>query len=333
VYPDEKADAFFVELTSRLAALPGVTGAAAVNQLPTSAAFDTTFVVEGQVPAGSVRPNAFLTIGTPGLFDVLGAPVRAGRALTDRDRAGTDAVAVVNETFARRYLDGASTGRIRVGQGQTPVEIVGVVADIRNQSLTSSARPEIFANMTQAGRGNNQYFLIVRGTGDPHALLPVVRRAVAEMDPSQPLYYVQTMDDVMTAGVFPQRLAMLLVSVFAAGAIILALVGVYGLISNWVASRRREIGIRLALGGSGRQVVSLVVGQTARLIVIGLAIGLAGGVAVGSAASSLLFATRPADPWTLAAVVAALCLVGVLAGGLPARRASAVDPVEVLRAE
>jgi len=333
VYPGDEAAAFFTELTSRLGAIPGVTGAAAVNQMPTTARFDTTFSVEGQSSMGDVLPNALLTIASPNVFDVLRTPIRSGRALTDRDRAGTPAVAVVNEAFSRRYLNGTPAGRLRVGQRQTPVEVVGVVADVRNQSLTGPVRPEIFATLAQVGGGNNQYYLMVRSTGDPHAQLSSIKAALSAMDPSQPLYFVQTMDEVMATGVFPQRLAMLLVGIFAAGAIILAVVGVYGLISNWVASRRKEIGIRLALGGSGRQVVGMVIGQAARLIAIGSVIGLAGGVGAGSAASSLLFATTPADPWTLVAVVALLCVVGVLAAGLPARRALLVDPIAVLREE
>jgi ABC-type antimicrobial peptide transport system permease subunit len=126
---------------------------------------------------------------------------------------------------------------------------------------------------------------------------------------------------------------MTMVGVFAAGAIMLAIVGLYGLISNWVVSRRREIGIRLALGGNSRQVVGLVVGQVARLVVTGSLIGLIGGVAAGSAVSSLLFATTPADPWTLLGVVVVLAVVGLMAAVLPARRAMVVDPIEVLRAE
>ncbi len=333
VYPGDEAAAFFSDLTSRLAAIPGVTAAAAVNQMPTTARFDTTFSVEGQPTAGDVLPNALLTIGSPNLFDMWRTPLRSGRGLTDADGANAPPVAVVNEAFSRRYLDGASGGHLRVGPGQTLVEVVGVVANVSNQSLIGPVRPEIYATMEQAGQGNNQYYLMVRSAGDPAAPLPAIRGTLAEMDPDQPLYYIQTMDEVMATGVFPQRLAMLLVGVFALGAIGLAIVGVYGLISNWVASRRQEIGIRLALGGNSLQVAGLVVGQAARLIATGSIIGLAGGIAVGSAASSLLFATPPADPWTLATVVVLLGLAGLLAAVLPARRAMVVDPIEVLRSE
>jgi predicted permease len=333
VYPGNQAADFFGELTSRLSTLPGVAGVSALSQLPTTARFDTTFTVEGQPATGDVLPNALLNVTSPQVFDVLRTPIRAGRALTDRDRAGTPAVVVVNEAFSRRYLNNATSGSLRVGQRQTQVEVVGVVADISNQSLTGPVRPEIFATLSQAGQGNNQYFLVVRAEGDPRAHLSTIRTTLAQMDPNQPLYFIQTMEEVLATGVFPQRLAMTMVGVFAAGAIMLAIVGLYGLISNWVVSRRREIGIRLALGGNSRQLVGLVVGQVARLVVTGSLIGLIGGVGAGSAVSSLLFATTPADPWTLLGVVVVLAVVGLMAAVLPARRAMVVDPIEVLRAE
>jgi putative ABC transport system permease protein len=208
-----------------------------------------------------------------------------------------------------------------------------VVADAANQSLLGAVRPEVFATMEQAGQGNNQYFLMLRARGDAAALLPDVRRAVAELDPNQPLYMVQTMDEVIASTVFVQRLAMILVGVFALGALVAAVIGVYGLISHWVVSRTREMGIRIALGGSRRQVMGMVVGQAARLVGWGAVLGLAGGVGAGMAAASLLFNTRPADPWTLASVIAVLAFVGVGAAFVPARRAVSVNPIDVLRAD
>jgi predicted permease len=333
LYPGESAAAFFTELAGRLEALPGVIGATAVNQLPTAAVFETNFTLEGVPVEGSARPNALLTVGSPQLFTVLRTPMRAGRALTDRDRTGAPAVAVVNQTFSRRYLDGATTGRLRIGESATPVEVVGVVEDLRNQSLVGTVRPEIFATMAQGGRGNNQYFLMIRTQGDPMSLLPEVRRTLAAQDPNQPVYMVQTMDELMETGVFPQRVAMVMVGAFGLGALLVAVIGVYGLISHWVVSRTREIGIRLALGGSTHQVTGLVLGQVARLIGIATLIGLAGGVGAATFAAPLLFATAPADPWTLIGVVAVLVLAGGCAALLPARRAARVNPVEALRAE
>ncbi len=332
LYPGEEAAAFFTDLTTRLEALPGVIGATAVNQMPTSAGFETNFTVEG-VPASSAKPSAFLTVGSPQLFTVLRTPMRTGRALSDRDRSGAPPVVVVNEAFSRRYLNGASAGRLRIGDSGTAVEVVGVVADSSNQSLVGAVRPEIFATMAQGGQGNNQYFLMIRTQGDPMAWLPEVRRTVALQDPNQPVYMVQTMGSVIETGVFPQRVAMVMVGAFGLGALVVAVIGVYGLISHWVVSRTREIGIRLALGGTSQQVTGLVVGQAARLIGIATLIGLVGGVGAATFAAPLLFATQPADPWTLAAVIAVLMVAGGCAALLPARRAARVNPVEALRAE
>jgi putative ABC transport system permease protein len=329
-YPGEAAAAFFTNLVARLKETPGVVDAAAANQMPTMAVFTAPVSVEGT----SATPIAtLLTVGSPNRADMLKTPLRSGRHLSDRDVAGNPFVVVVNETFSRRFLNGAGTGRVLIGDGRIPVEVVGVVADAANQSLTGSVRPEIFATMAQAGQGNNQYFLMVRASNDAAGLLPAVRRAVAELDPNPPVYLVQTMEQALAAQVFPQRLAMILVSVFAVGALIAALIGVYGLISQWVVSRNREMGIRIALGGSRRQVMGLVVGQAARLVGWGAAVGLAGGIGAGFAAASLLFDTEPTDPLTLVLVIVLLAIVGLAAAFVPARRAVSVNPIDVLRAD
>lgn len=332
-YPGPDAAAFFTTLVARLEAVPGVIGAAATNQMPTMAGFTAPVAVEDGTVDGLPQTFALLTVASPQRFDVLRTPLLAGRLLSDRDREGAPPAVIVNETFARRYLNGASTGRLRIGEQATLVDVVGVVADAANQSLLGRVRPEMFATLEQAGQGNNQYFLMLRAKGDASALLPGVRRALAELDPHQPVYMVQTMDEVIATEVFPQRLAMILVGVFALGALAAAVIGVYGLISHWVVSRTREMGIRIALGGSRHQVMGLVVGQAARLVGWGAMFGLAGGVGAGIAAASLLFDTRPADPWTLAAVIAILALVGVGAAFAPARRAVSVNPIDVLRAD
>ncbi len=174
---------------------------------------------------------------------------------------------------------------------------------------------------------------MVRASGDAAALLPGVRRTLAELDPNQPVYMVQTMDELLAIEVFPQRWAMILVGVFAMGALIAAVIGVSGLISHWVVSRNREMGIRLALGGSRRQVMGLVVGQVARLVGWGAALGIAGGIGAGFAAASLLFDTAPTDPWALAFVTGVLIVVGIGSAMVPARRAVSVNPIEVLRTD
>jgi predicted permease len=333
-YPDAQAADFFDKAAATLAVLPGVAGAAAVNQLPSQAGFDTSIHIEGVVRSDNELPTALLTVGSRHLFDVMGMTLKSGRSLAASDKADTPTVVVVNEAFSRRFLGGRATGRLRLGSSQASlVEVVGVVADAKNATILGPARPEVFVSMAQAGRGNNQYFFVVRTSGAPAAIVPAARRALAALDSAAPMYLVQTLDQVLDTSVFVQRLAMWLVGVFGAGALIVAVGGVYGLVSFWVASRRREIGIRLALGGSSRQVVGLVVGQTARLVAIGTVLGLGAGIGAGAAASSLLYGTRPADPVTLGGVFVLLVIGGVLAAIVPAMRAQAVNPVDILRAE
>lgn len=332
-YPGAAAETFFTELVTRLRAIPGVAGAAASNQMPAMAGFTTAVAFEGTANASTNQVSTLLTVGSPHRAEFLKTSLVSGRHLSDRDVAGSPAVVVVNQAFSRRFLNGNGAGRVLVGDERTPVQVVGVVADAANQSLIGAVRPEMFATIAQAGRGNNQYFLMLRATGNAGSLLPAVRRAVAEQDPNSPVYMVQTMEEALTSQVFPQRLAMILVGVFAAGALIAAVIGVYGLISQWVVSRNREIGIRLALGGSRRQVMGLVVGQAARLVGWGAAVGILGGIGAGFAAASLLFDTEPTDPWTLVFVVVVLTAVGLAAAIVPARRAVSVNPIEVLRAD
>ena len=332
-YPGRQASDFFDRAAGELASLPGVLDATIVNQLPTQGGFDTQFRVVGQAPTDEL-PAALLTVMRANAFSVFGMPIVSGRSLQPTDRAETQPSIVVNETFARRYLDGGTTGRIEIGgEGGALVEVVGVVADSRNAGLLRPARPEIFATLDQAGRGNNQYFFAIRTQGAPEAMVPALRQRLRALDPEAPMYFVQSMTQAIDATLFQQRLAMWLIGVFGLGTLIVAVSGVYGLVSFWVASRRREIGIRLAIGGSSRQVTGLVVLQTARLLGIGCILGLAGGIAAGVAASTLLYDTPPADPMAVAGVIGLLLGGGVLAAIVPAMRANTVNPVEVLRSE
>ncbi len=322
---------FFKEFVDRLEALPEVEAAAATSQFPPEQPFSLQFRVDGTAPAGDTLPTALLTTVTPGYFDVMGVPLLAGRTLDVSDRAGSPEVAVVNEAFANRFLGGRSSGTILVG-GDTSVEIVGVVANTRNNSLLRPPVPEIFASIDQTPT-NNQLFLLLRTTTDPVSALPAVRRTLAEMDPDQPLYLIQTMEEAMAGSVSSQRIGLTLVGAFAIAALVIACVGVYGVISYWVATRTREIGIRMALGASAGQVTGLVARETVRLVAIGSAIGIAGGVALARLAESQLYETSAADPVALAGVALVLALVGITAGYVPSRRAAGVDPVNVLRAE
>jgi predicted permease len=330
---DNAAGRFFYDLVERLAGLPEVAGAAATSQFPPEQPFTTQFRVVGAPAPTDTLPTAYLTTVTPDYFAVLDVPLRQGRLLQPSDRQGAPLSVVVNETFMKRYLDGQPAGRLAMGVRGPTVEIVGVVADSRNNGLLKPPAPEIFATIAQAASDTNQFMLVLRTRGEPGGALPAVRRAVAAMDPDQPLYFIQSMEQAMAGSVYAQRVSLALVSVFAVGALVVATIGVYGIVAFWVSARTREIGIRVALGASTRQVMRLVFSQTLRLVGIGLAIGIAGGIALGRAAESLLYATSTTDAVTLGGVVTLLALAALIASYMPARRAMAVNPVTVLRTE
>ena len=326
---------FFTRLVERLHATPGIAGAAAMSQFPPNVFGSTRFSIPGAAQSGEL-PSADWTLVTPGAFDVLGIPLREGRLLTAADRQGTVPVAVVNESFARRYFpERSAVGQRIAGEGDDrPVwEIVGVVGDTLGRGVSSEPEPGLYITVAQGPGEWNQHFLVLRTAGDPTSALPAVRRVVAELDPLQPVYAIQTLEDAFAASILQQRATTLVLLVFAGLAAMLAAGGVYAVTAQSVAARRTEIGIRMALGAAGRTVSRMIVGQTLRLLAIGAVIGLAGGIALGRLASSLLFGTSPTDPLVLASVTASLMLLGAAAGWLPARRASRIDPATALRDE
>ena len=327
-YQGGKATIFFNQLVERLQAIPGVTAAAAASQFPPVEQFTSRFEVDGRDAAGGALPNALTTVVTPDYFKAIGTPMQSGRALNAGDRTGGAKSVIVNRAFADKFLDGRSTGRLRFGSEYN--DIVGIVANARNASLTQPAQPEIFVPIALAG-GTNQLFVLVRTTREPMSVMPDIRKAVRDIDPDQPLYAVQTLEDAMASTVFQQRLVLILLATFAAVALSLACVGVYGVVSYAVSSRTREIGIRMALGADRGGVIRLVLQQSLTLVAVGTLIGMAGALALGRFAESLLFDTKPADPLALGAVIALLGAVGLVAGYLPARRAGRLDPARALR--
>jgi putative ABC transport system permease protein len=327
---------FFTRLVDKLESTPGVVRAAAMSQFPPNVFGSTRFTLPGAPAANGELPSADWTIVTPGAFEALGIPLRQGRLLTSGDRSGSVRVVVVNESFARRYFPGqAAVGRRILGEGDgAPTwEIVGVVGDTRGRGVTSPPEPELYMTVEQGPVQWNQHFLVIRTAGEPTALLPSVRRVVAELDPQQPIYAIQTLEQAFSASTLQHRAATIVLLVFAGLAALLAAGGVYAVTAQSVAARRTEIGIRMALGAAGSRVSRMIVGQTLRLLAIGAVIGLVGGVAIGRLASSLLFGTSPTDPRILAGVTAALLLFGAVACWLPARRASRIDPAIALRDE
>ncbi|MGH7720117.1 MAG: ADOP family duplicated permease [Gemmatimonadaceae bacterium] len=326
--------AFFQQLSERVSALPGVTAVGAGSHFPPVTFQQVQFEVEGQPPAGEgALPSAYVTLANDSYFRALRIPLRRGRVPNERDTENTPLVGVINEEAARRFFSGEDPVGKRITIGQRKVEIVGVVGSVKNLGLDRPPQPEIFGSIRQSVGGDNQLFLIVRAASDPRALLPLIRREVRAMDPEQPIYAVQTVDEAFATATGPRRVATMTLTLFAAFALVLAAVGIYGVVSYAVSERTREIGLRMALGAQQRQVRGLVVRQAMLPVAIGAAAGLVGAVALGRVMSGLLFEVRATDPLTIALVALLLGLVALAASYLPARRASRLDPLIALRAE
>jgi putative ABC transport system permease protein len=280
----------------------------------------------------------FFTTGV-GYFRTMGIPIIKGRDFDDRDKHGSTPVIIVSETFARQFFPNEDAIGKRVkpgissieGEEETMREIIGVVGDIRNRGLDSESRPAYYVPETQIPF--SQMVAVVKTTVEPHSLVPAVTKEVNAMDPDVPLFAVKTMDEYLSASVARPRFNSTLLAIFAAVALVLTVVGLYGVMSYSVAQRTNEIGIRLALGAQTRDVMMMIVKQGSKLILIGLAIGLVAAYALTRFLASLLFGVTAKDPLTFAAVALVLALVALLACYLPAWRATKVDPMEALRCE
>ncbi len=336
-YPGEAAGAFFDRLSEQIATLPGVRTVSATSQFPPLSTLDSQFTLERGDTSTGTLPTALVTVATPSFFDTLRVPLRAGRLLTRDDRLDAPPVAVVNQTFANRYLAGVDPvgQRIKVGSPDRPrpwVTIVGLVADIRNNGITQPVRAEIYTPVRQQTAWN-QLFVLVRTDVAPATLLPTIRQTVSALDAEQPVYLVQTLEEALAASSFQQRLSTMLLTIFAGVALVLAAVGVYGVMSYTVAARIQEMGVRLAIGARPRDVVWLVLKQVVRLSAAGLVIGVLILIAAGGALERLLVGVRPLDPATIAAAAAILAAVALIAAWVPATRAARVDPIAALRYE
>ena len=339
-YPTEKQSQFFSDLTTRISSLPGVQSSSCILPLPLSGdRFSLSFEQEGKPIAKGDQPSAdFFNIGI-GYFRAMGIPLLKGRDFDDRDRHKSTQVIIVSDTFARRFFpDEDPIGKhikpgISTFDNEKPSmrEIVGVVGDVRNRSLSTEPRPAFYVPQTQTPF--SQMTVVVRTIGDPHSLMTAINKEVASSDPDLPVFSVKTLEEYMSASVAAPRFNTTLLTLFASVALILTIVGLYGVMSYSVAQRTNEIGIRMALGAQTRDVLRLIVGQGFKLVLIGLAIGLVGALALSRLLASLLFGVGAKDPLTFAAVAVVLGTIGVLACYLPARRAARVDPLVALRYE
>jgi putative ABC transport system permease protein len=322
-------------LVNELAARPGVEAAAVGFPTPLQASNASgDFDVEGGPSRDDAsRPRTTVSLVSPDFFHVLGIPLLRGRPFTERDTEQAPRVAILNETLARRYWPGRDPigTRLRFGPGEPWLTVVGIVGTTRGQGL---AEPPPNILYVPYGQLSLPFLtLYVRSAANHTAVLTMLRAAAANVDPSLPLGDARSMDEVISRSVAEPRFRTLLILAFAGVALVLAAVGVYGLISFAVTQRLREIGIRVALGANRRQVLGPLVSHGLSLASIGLALGLAGAIATTRALSTFLFGVSATDPLTYGAVAATLLAITLLATYVPARRALKVDPVTVLRAE
>ena len=339
-YNTDKQSRFYEDLKTRLESSPGVQSASSIAPLPLNGdRFVISFQIKGREVSPKDEPAADIFIAGVDYFRTMGIPIVRGRDFSNHDQHGAPGIVIVNEEFARQYFPGEDPLGKSIkpgistieGEKTTYKEIVGVVGNIRNQTLNTPPQPAYYLPQTQVPFSGMT--VVLKTTNDPHSVMPAATKEVAAMDPDIPLFGVKTMREYMAASVATPRFSTTLLSIFAAVALVLTLVGLYGVMSYSVAQRTNEIGIRLALGAQPRDVLLMIVKQGSRLIVVGLAIGLLGAYALTRWISSLLFGVTAKDPLTFAAAAVVLALVALLACYVPAWRATKVDPLEALRYE
>jgi len=327
-----KASSFYRELIGRLAALPGVQGAAATSDLPwTGYDENTSFGIEGRQFSDDEYPSAQYHFATPDYFRTLGIPLLEGRFFSEADDADAPRVIVINKSMADRYWPDADAVGKRVRLWGETRMIAGIVGDLKDSPGELRAKPGFFFPVNQQAQSG--LVLVVRTERDPISLLAAMRSEIAALDKELPLSDVRTLEQIASAAVARTRFTMLLLSVFAGVALLLAAVGIYGVVSYSATQRTHEIGIRVALGAQRRDVIGLVARQGMTLVLAGMGAGLAAALVLTRVMSSLLFGVSAADPITFAGI--AVLLMGVALGAcfVPAWRAMKMDPMVALRHE
>ncbi len=339
-YPDDAArSAFFRELMERVGSLPGVRSAAISMALPPNRLVMTNpYTIEGRpLPAGRTPPAAAHLLIGGDFFEALGVPLVRGRTFNAADVSGGPPVMIINKEMADTHFPGEDPIGRRIQLGDPDPEspwltIVGIAGDVKYTGLERAPEPTMYTPYEQSLWWPTMY-VVVRSTVDPTGLAPAMRARVADLDPLLPLARVRTMDDLLGQSVAGPRFRTMLVGIFAATALLLATVGIYGVLSYTVGQRTHEIGIRMALGARRRNVMALVLAHGMALAGAGLAIGLVATLALGRVLAGLLFGVGPTDPVTFAGVSLVMAAAAFLACYLPARRATRVDPMVALRAE
>lgn len=330
-----KQIAFFDELVRRVSAAPGVTSAAVSAALPVNPIRITPILPDGQpeVPLAE-RPFTIVETISPRFLETMHVPLLQGRTFTDADNAQAPRVLMINEALARRYWPNENPIGRHIALGtRAPSEIVGVAGNVKNKSLALDAEPQIYIPFPQLPWGDMN--LLVRTATEPHSMISTINAQVTGIDPDQPVTNVQTMDELLDKSRAQPRLVTLIVGIFSSAALVLALVGIYGVLAYSVAQRRQELGIRMALGAEKKDILQLVIGKGLQLTSIGIGIGLAVGLATAllltHLVSGFLYKVNTYDATTFILAPVVFLLIGLLASYLPARRATQFDPTETMR--
>ena len=324
---------FYAEAERRIKNIPGVQHAAFTVMLPLSGSnTDSSFIIEGQDPkASGAFPDEEIRDITPDYFRVLQTPLLKGRFFSEADTADSPQVVIVNQAFVKKYFrDGEALGK-RISRDDTNPKwatIVGVVADIKHRGLDTEAQPEYYLPHTQGP--DREMVLAVRSAQDARTIARAIRDELRNIDPDIPLANVRTLDTVVADSIAPRRLSIVLLSAFSGIALLLASVGMYGVISFLVVQRTHEIGVRMALGAQRSDVLKMVVGHAAKLLLVGAAIGLPLAFFSNSALRTVLYKVSPFDISIFLLVTAVLAGIGLLASYLPAVRATRADPMIAL---
>jgi putative ABC transport system permease protein len=327
---------FCSDVQREVAAVPGVRRVGAISHLPLSGANAGRGLTLEGLPPTEEGWGASYRITCPGYFAALGIPIVRGRDFTGQDAATAPGAVIINEEMARKYYEGRDPvgQRLKLGRPESTnpwLTIVGVARDVRHFGLDSAVRREMFVPYSQSVWPSMT--IAVKTAVEPLSLAGAVKGALARIDPDQPVSRVRTMDSVITDSIGGRRFPMMLLAVFSAVALVLAAIGVYGVVSYLVSQRTREMGIRVALGARGGQVVRMVVGKSMRPVAVGMLLGVAGAIAAARLLTTLLYSVTPSDPVVLAGIAAVLGATAAGACWMPARRAAGVDPVVALRNE
>lgn len=339
-YADGAAVAsFYDRVLARLASSPGVLSVGAGLRVPAAGSRynpNRSLAIEGRPAArGETRSAADLTV-TPGYLETLRIGLREGRLLASSDGADAPLVVVISDTTARRYWPHASPlgARIRLGDEASPSAwrtVVGIVGDVRNDDIDSPPVPHVYVPLAQ--RRSREMTIVLRTAGNPLDHVAAARTAVASADPNQPVYEVKSMDQILDEDLRESVVLIAMTALFAGVALLLAAIGIYGVVSHAVAQRTHEIGVRMALGAAVADVLRLVVRQAFTPVAVGLAIGIAFGLAASRLVASILYGVTPTDPLTYGSVILILAAVALLASVAPALRATGIDPLIALKYE